>query len=144
VKGDSGRVGGTETGGAALPDEQADAMNARPSIPELDRIRRDIGARLRIEHAVTEPAPENLIALLKELATRVRDAKREKLFAEVDAQVAELLRAAGRQPQDAYRPAGESADETVHTVRSPEATLAKSAECGTLGVAQRCDPCRGR
>jgi hypothetical protein len=44
-------------------------MNARPSIHELDRIRRDIGARLRIEHAVTEPTPESLIAHLKELAT---------------------------------------------------------------------------
>jgi hypothetical protein len=80
-------------------------------MPELDRIRRDIGARLRIEHAVTEPAPESPIAHLKELATRVHDATREKLIAEVDAQVAELLRAAGRQPQDAHRPAGESADE---------------------------------
>jgi hypothetical protein len=83
-------------------------MNARPSIRELDRICTDIGARLRIEHAVTEPAPASLIALMKELVTRVRDAKREKLFAEVDAQVAELLRAAGRQPQDAYRPTDES------------------------------------
>jgi hypothetical protein len=72
------------------------SMNARPNIRELDRVRRDIGARLRIEYAVTEPAPENIIALLKELATSVRDTKREKLFAEVDAQVAEVLRAAGR------------------------------------------------
>jgi hypothetical protein len=79
-------------------------MNARPSIRELDRIRTDIGARLRIEHAVTEPAPESLIALLKELVTRVRDAKREKLFAEVDARVAELLRAAGGRPRDVRSP----------------------------------------
>jgi hypothetical protein len=85
------------------------SMNARPSIPELDRIRRDIGARLRIEHAVTEPAPESLIARLKELATRVRDAKREKLFAEVDAQVAEVLRAAGRQPRAAHASANHRA-----------------------------------
>jgi hypothetical protein len=95
-------------------------MNARPSIPELDRIRRDIGARLRIEHAVTEPAPENLIALLKELATRVRDAKRERLFAEVDAQLAELLRAAGRQPRDLRCSEDGNADGTVHTGRPPE------------------------
>jgi hypothetical protein len=79
-------------------------MNARPSIRELDRIRTDIGARLRIEHAVTEPAPESLIALLKELVTRVRDAKREKLFAQVDGRVAELLRAAGRRPRDVRSP----------------------------------------
>jgi hypothetical protein len=102
-------------------------MNARPSIPELDRIRRDIGAQLRIEHAVTEPAPEILIALLKELVTRVRDAKREKLFAEVDAQVAELLRAAGRRPRDVRSDEDGNADGTVHTVRPPEVLLAKSA-----------------
>jgi hypothetical protein len=93
-------------------------MNARPSIPERDRIRRDIGARLRIEHAVTEPAPESLIALLKELVTRVRDAKREKLFTEVDACVAELLRAADRRPRDVRgteMPMGR-----FHTIRPPE------------------------
>jgi hypothetical protein len=77
------------------------SMNVRPNIRELDRVRRDIGARLRIEHAATEPAPESLKALLKELVTRVRDAKREKLLAEVDACLAELLRAAGRQPASA-------------------------------------------
>jgi hypothetical protein len=95
-------------------------MNARLNIRELDRIRRDIGARLRIEHAVTEPAPESLIALLKELATRVRDAKREMLFAEVDAQVAEVLRAAGRQPRAGHASEGRVADEPVHSVRPPE------------------------
>jgi hypothetical protein len=82
-------------------------MNARPSIHELDRIRRDIGARLRIEHAVTEPAPESLIALLKELETsvreaelaRVRDAELDRRFAEVEACVTALLRATGRQAE---------------------------------------------
>jgi hypothetical protein len=105
-------------------------MNARPSIRELDRIRRDIGARLRIEHAVTETAPESLVALLKELVTRVRDAKREKLFAGVDACVAELLRAAGRRPRDVRgteMPMGPFTPSDY-----PKSTLAKSAECGTL------------
>jgi hypothetical protein len=77
-------------------------MNARPTIHELDRIRRDIGARLQIEHAVAEPAPESLLALLKELETRLRDAKRERLFAEVDVRVAQLLRAAGRRPREMH------------------------------------------
>jgi hypothetical protein len=36
---------------------------------------------------------------LKKLRDRLRAAKREKLFAEVDARLAELLRAAGRQPR---------------------------------------------
>jgi hypothetical protein len=105
-------------------------MNARPSIHELDRIRRDIGARLRIEHAVTEPTPESLIALLKELETSIRDAKREKLFAGVDACVAELLRAAGRRPRDVRgteMPMGPFTPSDY-----PKSTLAKSAECGTL------------
>jgi hypothetical protein len=44
-------------------------VNARPNIQELDRIRRDIGARLRTEYAVAEPAPQSLVALRKELET---------------------------------------------------------------------------
>ena len=70
-------------------------MNARPSIRELDRIRRDIGARLRIDHEVAEPPPQRLMALLKELEIHVHDAEVGRLFAEVDARVAELL-ACGR------------------------------------------------
>jgi hypothetical protein len=88
-------------------------MNARPSIHELERIRRDIGARLRIEHAVTEPASESLIALLRDLQNRVLDAEREKVFAEVEPRVAELLRAV-RQLRDVHRSEGANADETVH------------------------------
>jgi hypothetical protein len=65
-------------------------------------------------------AGDILIALLKELATRVRDAKREKLFAEVDAHLAELLRAAGRQPRDLRSSEDGNADGTVHTGRPPE------------------------
>jgi hypothetical protein len=61
-----------------------------------------------------------LKALLKILETRVRDAKREKLFAEVDAQVAEVLRAAGRRPRDVRSSEDGNADGTVHTVRPPE------------------------
>jgi len=92
-------------------------MNARPSIRELDRIRRDIGARLRIEHAVTEPAPESLVALLKELVTRVRDAKREKLFA--GRCVFGRAFACGRPAASGCARDG-NADGTVHTVRLPE------------------------
>jgi hypothetical protein len=88
-------------------------MNARPNTREFDRIRRDLGARLRIEHAVAEPAPQSLIALLKDLETRVRDAEREGVFAEVEGRVAELLRAV-RQLRDVHRSEGANADETVH------------------------------
>jgi hypothetical protein len=83
-------------------------MNARSSIRELDRIRSAVGSALRTEYAAVEPAPESLIALLNDLANRVRDAEREKIFAEVEVRVMELLRAAGRQPWDVR-----TADETV-------------------------------
>jgi hypothetical protein len=86
-------------------------MNARPSSRELDRIRSAVGSVLRTEHAAAEPAPQSLIALLKELETRVRDAEREKVFAKVEARVAELLRATGRQPQNAHGPQD---DEKAH------------------------------
>ena len=36
-------------------------MNARTNFRELDRIRKDIGARLRIEHEVAEPPPQLLV-----------------------------------------------------------------------------------
>jgi hypothetical protein len=84
-----------------LGKRRVDAMNARPTHHELHRIRRDIGSALRIEHATVEPAPQSLLALLEDLKTRVRDAEREKVFAEVEARVAELLRATGRQPRNA-------------------------------------------
>jgi hypothetical protein len=77
-------------------------MNARPRIRELDRISRDIGVRLRIEPAAFEPLPENLIALLRELEILVHHAEGERLFAAIDARVAELLDAAGQQPRHAY------------------------------------------
>jgi hypothetical protein len=69
---------------------------------------------------VSEPAPQSLIAILKELGTRVRDAEREKVFAEVEARVAELLRVAGRQTPDTHGSEGENAHRTVFTVSSPE------------------------
>jgi hypothetical protein len=96
-------------------------MNARLNTRELDRVRSAIGSELRTEHAVVEPAPQSLIALLKDLETRVRDAEREKLFAEVEARVAELLRATGRQPRDAHHAVGEDDDATDdwRGVRSP-------------------------
>src|SRR5271166_559365 len=70
-------------------------MNAKPTIHELHRIRRDIGVQLRIEPEVFEPPPQLLMALLKKLEIHVHDAEGERLFVEVDARVAELLRAAG-------------------------------------------------
>ena len=88
-------------------------MNARPNTRELDRIRSAVGSALRTEHEVAEPAPQSLIALLKELETRVRDAEREKVFAEVEARVAELLRAAGRQPGDVHGWESRTAEETL-------------------------------
>jgi hypothetical protein len=95
-------------------------MNARPSPRELDRIRTEIGRALRTEYEVARPAPESLIALLKDLETRVRDVELERHFAEVDAGAAELLRAVGRVPGGAHGSQGRGADETVHTVRPPE------------------------
>jgi hypothetical protein len=90
-------------------------MNARTSLPELDRIRRDIGARLRIDYEVAEPPPPLLIALLKKLEIHVHDAQGERLFAEVDARVAELKRAAGR---ESFRADGHSVPEYLtKTVR---------------------------
>ena len=72
-------------------------MNVRASIHELDRIRRDIGAALRIECGA-EPAPQGLLALLKDLETNIRDPERERLFAEVDARIAELVHGADGSP----------------------------------------------
>jgi hypothetical protein len=65
-------------------------MNARAPIHEFDRIRGDLGSALRIENELERP-PRSLAALLKNLETRVREAEGERLFAEVDACVAELL-----------------------------------------------------
>jgi hypothetical protein len=88
-------------------------MKARTNFPELDRIRRDIGARLRIEHEVAEPPPQLLMALLKELEIHEHDVEGQRLFAQVEARAAELLRAAGRQPGDAHNLESRTADETV-------------------------------
>jgi hypothetical protein len=95
-------------------------MNVRLNTRELDRMRGAIASELRTENEVAEPPPQSLSALLKELEIRVRDAEREKVFAEVEARVAELLRVAGRQPPDAHSSEGENAHRTVFTVRSPE------------------------
>jgi hypothetical protein len=46
---------------------------------------------------VAEPAPESLTALLRDLKARILDAERDRLFAEVDVRIAELIRAAGRE-----------------------------------------------
>jgi hypothetical protein len=40
----------------------------------------------------------SLLALLKELQTRVHDAESERLFGEINARIAELLRAVGCEP----------------------------------------------
>jgi hypothetical protein len=77
-------------------------MNVRESPRELNRVRNDIAAALlRLKHERdAQPAPESLMVLLKELATRVRDAEREKAFAQVDAGIAELMEAAGQTGAD--------------------------------------------
>jgi hypothetical protein len=85
-------------------------MNARTNFRELDRIRKDIGARLRIEHEVAEPPPQLLVALLKELEIHEHDVEGQRLFAQVEARADELLRAAGRQPGDVH---ALETDETV-------------------------------
>jgi hypothetical protein len=77
-------------------------MNARTNIRELDRIRTDIGAALRIKQDAADtakPASQNLTFLLGVLEAHARDAERERLFAEVDARINELIRVAGREPQ---------------------------------------------
>lgn len=72
-------------------------MNARPKIQELDRIRTDLGSSLRNESEL-EPAPHSLMALLKQLERCLHDAEGERLFAALDVCVAELVRAAGKEP----------------------------------------------
>ena len=72
-------------------------MNARPNIQELHRIRTDLGSALRTENEL-EPVSQSLMALLKQLETSVHDAEGETLFAALDVCVAELVRAAGREP----------------------------------------------
>jgi hypothetical protein len=84
-------------GRQSLPDwkASADLMNAMPQIRELDRIIRDIGVQLRVEPEVSEPLPQKLKALLKELEILVHHAERQRLFAEIEIRVAELIDAAG-------------------------------------------------
>ena len=80
-------------------------MNVRASPNDLDRIRSTIGAALRVEHdSVAELAPQSLMDLLRQLEIHARDAQREKVFADVDAAVAVLVRAAGREPRIATKP----------------------------------------
>jgi hypothetical protein len=80
-------------------------MNVRASLHDFDRIRSTIGAALRVEHDTpVEPAPQSLIDLLRQLEIHVRDVQYEKVFADVDAAVAVLVRAAGREPKLATKP----------------------------------------
>ena len=66
----------------------------------LAHVRRGIGASLRDDPTLMDqPAPPRLMELLGRLETRVRrDTTRDRLFADVDACVIELVRAAGREP----------------------------------------------
>jgi hypothetical protein len=80
-------------------------MNVRASPHDFDRIRSTIGAALRVEHDhVAEPAPQSPMDLLRQLEIHARDAQRETVFADVDAAVAVLVRAAGREPKIATKP----------------------------------------
>jgi hypothetical protein len=73
---------------------RADLKNARPRIRELNRISIDVGAQLRVEPDGLGSLPHSLIALLKEVEIHFHRAEGERLFAEIDARVAELLNAA--------------------------------------------------
>jgi hypothetical protein len=112
-------VGEARTGNGSQPrsvtptTKRVPTMNARTNFRELDRIRRDIGARLRIEHEVAEPPPQLLVALLKELEIHEHDVEGQRLFAQVEARVAELLHAVGRQRGDGHNLESRPADETV-------------------------------
>jgi hypothetical protein len=55
----------------------------------------DIAAALRANGNVDEPTPHSLLAVLADLERRVRDAQRERVYAEVDRRIDELLQAAG-------------------------------------------------
>jgi hypothetical protein len=83
-------------------------MNVRTSPHDFTRIRSTIGAALRVEHdRIADPAPQRLMNLLRQLEIleiHARDAQREKVFADVDAAVAVLVRAAGREPKIATKP----------------------------------------
>jgi hypothetical protein len=76
-------------------------MNVRPKLHELDRIRRDVGRAFRAERDVQEVAPQSLMALLKDLESRIRDAdlarvrdvECKRLLATIDECVVEVLRA---------------------------------------------------
>ena len=46
----------------------------------------------------------NVMNLLRQLEIHARDAQREKVFADIDAAVAVLVRAAGREPKIATKP----------------------------------------
>jgi hypothetical protein len=59
-------------------------------------VRMDIGAALRTISDVDEPAPHGLLAALADLEKRLRDAEQDRLYAEVDRWIDELLRAARR------------------------------------------------
>jgi hypothetical protein len=65
---------------------------------------RDIGAELRATAGVEEPAPANLLAMLADLETRLRDGERERLYAEVDRRIDELLLAARARSGDGVSP----------------------------------------
>jgi hypothetical protein len=59
-------------------------------------VRAGIAASLGTMPDVEEPAPQSLMAALADLERRLRDAERDRLYAEVDRRVVELLRLARR------------------------------------------------
>jgi hypothetical protein len=61
-------------------------------------IRGTLGNELRQRNDPTAPPNNGLVELLWKLDTAVRDAQRERLFAEVEQGIAALLRAAERTP----------------------------------------------
>jgi hypothetical protein len=65
-------------------------------------IRTKLGEALRLQYDLAEPMPRGLLELLSQLDTGacVRDVTQERLYAEVEQGIAELLREAGRPPRE--------------------------------------------
>jgi hypothetical protein len=57
-------------------------------------VRSDIAAALRKSGGVDERTPASLVAMLADLEKRLRDGERERLYAEVDRRIDQMLRAA--------------------------------------------------
>jgi hypothetical protein len=72
-------------------------------------IRKPVGDELREQHDLTDPLPQSLLALLKQLDIRVEnDATRERLFAAVERCIAAMAQLERRNPRKTQEPRGQS------------------------------------